>query len=168
MLTITFTRLKTTTKNATCGSSRQAHHTAGKQWFYWWRVSLWLAADCFVIRNLKLNSVVVAKHLIFSRDASDVTLPISWSLIQFQTELSQQLLNGLPWNSVQMFMIPRRGILLILVIPHHREVAICGFKVKYLNNYLMDCIWFRILVCDQIPAKNNDFPSAWAVLSGAD
>ena len=34
-----------------------------------------------------------------------------------QTEISQQLLDGLPWNLVQAVMVPRRWILLTLVIP---------------------------------------------------
>ncbi len=60
---------------------------------------------------------------------------VSWSTTLVQTEISQQLQNGLPLNFVQTFMVPRGWIFLTLVIPleHHHEFDIYSFDWNILT-----------------------------------
>lgn len=45
------------------------------------------------------------------------------SALLIQTEIFQQLFNGVPWKFVQMFIVPTRWILMTLVIPQQWNIS---------------------------------------------
>ncbi len=67
---------------------------------------------------------------------------VSQSITLVQTEISQQLLDVLPWNLGQTFTVPRKLILVILVSPWlliwlHHQVKVFTCPVKYPHFYLI-------------------------------
>lgn len=101
-------------------------------------INIWVSEKCVWPRDSHKSH-----HLALIQTSTNVVL----------SKISQSILNGSAWKSVQTFIVSRWHLPLTLRIPwhfiqHHHKVHICGFRVKYL------CICWMVCNNPQLPVEH--------------